>query len=496
MQQIRHVSLIAAFLMSTAIGAAAAPTFVNSLAIPGDSIDLTELNGQSGGANVNRLSVASDLYYDRSADVYYGMPDRGPGGGALTYEARIQKFKLDVDANTGVISGFNLIDTIRLTNGGANYNGQNPSLLNGSKSTLGLSLDPEGIVVDVKGNIYISDEYGPSVLQFNSNGQFVRAFTTPSNLIPREASSTVNYVDGRPTITTGRQDNRGFEGLTMSPDGSKLYAMLQDPLVNEGTNSGAADGRRSRNLRMIEFDAATGVQTRQFIYRLEALSDINARISPDSEDFGANSQGRNIGISSVTALNDHEFLVIERDNRGVGEADPLGEQDGIGLVGSKRVYKIDISGATDVKGISLDNTNGLNGATPVQKSSSPFIDIQAALAALGLPIPEKIEGLTIGPQLADGDYMILIGTDNDFSVTQPASGPQLDVCVNATMTASETVALDAGCSSGFSPIPTYLYSFRASADELSFQAPIPEPATVGLFGLGLAGLLALRRRRG
>jgi hypothetical protein len=49
------------------------------------------------------------------------------------------------------------------------------------------------------------------------------------------------------------------------------------------------------------------------------------------------------------------------------------------------------------------------------------------LTALGNKSPEKWEGLAIGPQLANGNYVVLVGTDNDYSVTQSSSGTQFDV---------------------------------------------------------------------
>ena len=49
------------------------------------------------------------------------------------------------------------------------------------------------------------------------------------------------------------------------------------------------------------------------------------------------------------------------------------------------------------------------------------------LPELGNKVPEKWEGLAIGPQLKDGSYLMLAGTDNDYSVTQNTDGDQLDV---------------------------------------------------------------------
>lgn len=473
------VSVLSAVATTTS---ALSISLTNSLTIDGNSTDLYPFAGNS--ANVNRLGgFFSDLYYDRTNDIYYGIPDRGPGGGLISYETRVQKFALDVDLDTGAISNFKLLDTIPLTNNGGKYNGLNPTLLNGNTRELGLSLDPEGFAVGTNGNFYISDEYGPSVYEFNASGSFVRAFATPNNILPL-ASGTPNYVDGRPTITSGRQDNRGFEGLTLSPDGRKLYTVLQAPLVNEGS----PDGRSSQNLRIVEYDTVTGQNLAQYAYTLESLEDINARIPGDEEDFDSDDQGRSIGLSAITALNDSEFLVIERDNRGIGEADPTGEEP----VSSKRVYKIDLSKATDISNISLSGTNTLpDDVNTVSKSL--FLDIADSLQASGQAIPEKFEGLAIGPQLTDGSYAVLIGTDNDFSVTQTGEGVQTDVCTDGT-----TVAIDAGCPEGSNLIPTYLYSFKANSSELKgfvTSKPVPEPSTtVGVVLLGLSSFWLKRRQ--
>ena len=436
-----------------------AASFVNSISIPGNATDLANTNNPS--ANTNRLGgFGSDLYFDPNSNFYYGLVDRGPGGGVIPYQTRVQQFSLNVNQSTGAISDFVLQNTILLTKDGQSFNGLNPNLLNRDSSNLGKSQDPEGFVVAPNGNFYISDEYGPSVREFRPDGSFVREFTVPSNLVPKQSDGTINYVNGRPTITSGRQDNRGFEGLAMSPDGSKLYGLLQDPLVNEGDSN---DGRRSRNVRMVEYDTATGQSTAQFIYQLEAIADINNRIPGTTNDFTATQQGRSIGISSVIAINDKEFFVIERDNRGIGVDDPTG----INPVGSKRIYKIDITGATDVSNISLAGTSSLpGGIKAVAKSSNPFIDIAAALTQAGLTIPEKIEGVTIGPRLADGTYALIVATDNDFSVTQTGSGTQLDVCSNGMQ-----VAIDSGCPNGSSLIPSLLYSFKA--DVSGYVRPVP-----------------------
>lgn len=459
-RQHRTVSL--ALLSGLAMAATAAAADLRStLVIPGAAADLRPTVAPS--ANTNRLGgFFSDLYYDRPTGALLSLPDRGPGGGTIPYDTRIQRFNLSVDPATGAISDLQLTQTTPLTTAGAAFNGLNPALLNGDPAVLGRSLDPEGLTVARNGNLYVSDEYGPSVLEFTPDGALVRAFTTPANLVPREAGGAVNLVEGRPAVVQGRQDNRGFEGVTISPDGSRLYAVLQGPLVDEGD----PDGRRGRHVRIVEFDSATGQPGRQFIYPLEPLADINARLPAGAEPFGANAQGRLIGLSAITAVNASEFLVLERDNRGLGIDDPISAKP----VASKRVYRINISGATDVSGISLAGLGELPaGITPVSKTL--FLDIAAALSEAGQTIPEKMEGLAIGPRLNDGSYALLIGTDNDFSATQNESRVQLDVCTDGMKAAQ--VALNAACPAGLSLIPTYLYSFQAEIPGFVEQARAP-----------------------
>lgn len=64
---------------------------------------------------------------------------------------------------------------------------------------------------------------------------------------------------------------------------------------------------------------------------------------------------------------------------------------------------------------------GVVGVSKVSK----LIDLAAdTLADLGNKVPEKWEGLTFGPTLADGSFLLLAGTDNDYSVARNDSNVQ------------------------------------------------------------------------
>ena len=83
--------------------------------------------------------------------------------------------------------------------------------------------------------------------------------------------------------------------------------------------------------------------------------------------------------------------MIERDNRGIGVDDPAGT----GVVGSKRIYQIDISDATDVTDVILPAD--VLPANVIAVSKSPvFIDLAANTVLPNGKIAEKWEGLASG----------------------------------------------------------------------------------------------------
>jgi len=367
-------------------GAWADPVFVNGLALDGAMLD------RSGGTEVNngRVGFFSDIYYDPHRGEWWGLSDRGPGGGTLHYATRVQRFRIKIDKKTGEISDFKIDKTVIFTDeSGAPLDGIAPNPTN----VLGNAFDPEGFVVSPRnGHFFVSDEYGPSLYEFDRHGQRVRAFTTPANLVPRNAANVPNFADDTGN-TKGKRTNRGFEGLAISPDGAFLYAILQSAMLDEGGGNGRCN-------RIVKFAAETGEAVAQYAYQME----------------GSN-QGR--GVSSLVAINDHEFLVLERNNQGVGVGAVLGTPN-------KKIYRIDITGAQDVSGV----TFAANACPPgkVTKGTAPFLDLTLnTLAELGHKSPEKMEGLAIGPTLKNGDHLLLVGTDNDYSVTQNFGSVQFDV---------------------------------------------------------------------
>jgi hypothetical protein len=434
--------------------------FVNGLALDGALLD------KSVGNNFDRrVGFFSDIYFEAGSNSWWGLSDRGPGGGTLPYDTRMQRFTLDVNANTGAISNFAIVETVKFSSGGSAMTGQAPNPTN----VLGRSFDPEGVVINPKtGTFLVSDEYGPSLYEFDRSGNMIRAFNTPANLIPRNAAGAPNYADDTGN-TLGKRTNRGFEGLAISPDGRYAYAMLQSAMLNEGAGDGVFN-------RIVKFDITTGNAVGQFAYKMDTAA-----------------RGR--GISALVALGNDKFMVLERNNRGIGVGATLAEPD-------KAVYQIDLAGATDVTNITLGTTTLPAGVVTVTKGAK-VIDLDAdTLAALGNKSPEKWEGLAVGPKLNNGKYLVLAGTDNDYSVTQNAGGVQFDVYYR--MADVDPFATSIQCPIGsvlgctgtltadFKLLPGVLHAY--SADITGYTAPIPEPETYALMLAGL-GVVAWGSRK-
>jgi len=264
------------------------------------------------------------------------------------------------------------------------------SLLSGAMSTdpMNARLDPESIRVSNDRNfVYLSDEYGPYVYEFDRHtGRRTRVFTLPAKFAIANQSGVGNdEISGN---LSGRVANKGMEGLAITPDGRTLVGAMQSALIQDGGD--AAGGI----VRIITIDIRSG-WTHEFAYQLG-----DGTVSSPKTT-----------ISDIVAINNHEFLVDERDSKGLADDSQAK---------FKRLYRIDLAGADDVSGL----VGQANLAPHVVLSKSPlpvpFLDIVSVLNASGIgsyDIPAKLEGVAFGPDVNVGGVMkhtLWVANDNDF----------------------------------------------------------------------------------
>jgi hypothetical protein len=253
-----------------------------------------------------------------------------------------------------------------------------------STNPLNGRLDPEGIRVSNDGkSVFITDEYGPYVYQFDRNsGKRIKAFTLPAYYaISKLDSVGDNEISGN---GSGRISNKGMEALAITPNGNTLVGMMQQNLAQD----------TKKYLRIITIDIATGL-THEFVYKLDKGS----------------------SVSDILAINDHEFLVDERDGAGLGDGS---------LAVVKKLYKIDLTGATDISGVAAITAANVNSITLVKKQE--FLDVLARLNANGITadkVPAKLEGVAFGPDMVIkgvNKHTLFIANDNDFLSSVPSVG--------------------------------------------------------------------------
>ena len=247
-------------------------------------------------------------------------------------------------------------------------------------------IDSEGLVVDKEGNFWIAEEGGPTIWKLNKNGVVVKRYTPYANVPGAEKEDIA--ID---TVYKYRKNNRGFEGLAMTPNG-KLYAIIQSPILYPNKTIGES----SRIHRILEIDPKTD-QMRMLAYLNDGIIGASGADQIRLRDWK---------IGDMAAINDNEFLVIEQALRG--------------LTDRKFVYKINIAKATPVNsGLyngtttleALKDSTGLanNNIVPVAKTL--FMDMLANKWPSNF---EKAEGIAL-----INDSTIAFVNDNDFGQYSP-----------------------------------------------------------------------------
>jgi Esterase-like activity of phytase len=380
--------------------------------------DLSGLNNilENGVTGNNLGGIGSGLAW-AGGNTFLAVPDRGPNataytGGAVvdntaSYISRFQTMTLTLTPNTTgsalpysltpVLTGTTLLSSPTALNYGATAglpsgvptnNSANQNYFTGRSDgfSSGLStnpnnarLDPEAIRVSNDGKtVFVADEYGPYVRQFDrSTGQLMRTFNLPNSFaVPTQTATSATEISGN---TVGRVTNKGMEGLAITPDGKKLVGFMQSPLIQDGGDGGQYN-------RIVTIDIATGA-VQQFAY--------NNKIG-----------SKTYNSSEILAVSDKKFLVLERDGKGLG--------DGSTAV-IKQLQLVDLTNAQDVS-----NVSGATALAALAVNPSLFLDLRAALNAIGITddqIPAKLEGAAFGADITIAGQLkhtLFISNDNDF----------------------------------------------------------------------------------
>jgi hypothetical protein len=349
--------------------------------VPGPNGTITSINGEGFGSSLAPVPG--------KANSFYGLTDRGPNADdplgkksepLPNFTPEIGKFKL-VDGKAELEKTILLKGpkNIKGPDGiyGQPYSGR-PPLAPDTKETIdsvtnshGMvgvpvpndpdGIDSEGLVALPDGTFWVSDEYGPYVTHFDANGYELGRLTPDQNSPNNAFHNIIGYL---PAELADRANNKGMEGLTITPDGSTLVGAMQSAL--QMPDLGSTKYSKVAVTRIITINLHT-FQTKQYLYLLD-----NPATTGDAN-------------SEITALSNTKFLVDERD----GNFEPFA---------AKTLYEVDINGATDVSGLTIGG-----------KSPEAFVgtdDTNTALAVLtnaGIHVAQKQPYLQVGTLVSQLD---------------------------------------------------------------------------------------------
>lgn len=190
-------------------------------------------------------------------------------------------------------------DYAKYYNGSASLNPNGiavDSSIRANKLLTGADLDTESVRQDKYGNMWFGDEFGPYLVKTDASGKVLsRDVSLPGVFAPENAY--------RGATAPNLGSSRGFEGMAINKGGDRLYTLLE----------GTVTGDPAKTLRINEFNIDSNAYSAgSWLYKLDA-------------------DGTNIG--DMTAINDHEFIVIERNGAtATGGGTPF-----------KKLFKIDLS---------------------------------------------------------------------------------------------------------------------------------------------------------
>lgn len=261
--------------------------------------------------------------------------------------------------------------------------------ISGTPVQLSGAIDPESTRLLSSGQLLVGDEGGGN----NTLSRYDRS------------SGALLSSIAVPEVYRHAAANGGFEGMAVNPSNGAIWAINENALPVD--KPAPASGEL---LRLQSFDA-NGNALAQFAYRTE----------PAPGSFAH-------GVSELLALPSGELLSLERTVSG----------SAAGIIFHLAIFQIDTQAATDISNLAT-----LDGAPVTSVLKKPLWSAD---------LSTNYEGMDIGPQLANGNYSLLL-------IADPISDSE---------------------------------SSKIKALQIS---SVPLPAGAWLFGSALCGMLRLRSRK-
>ena len=252
------------------------------------------------------------------------------------------------------------------------------------------NLDAEGIsYFPNKNQIFISSEgtqkpnllIPPGIFIFNMQGQWQASWKVSTLFWPENINELGKW---------GTQDNKAFEAMSINSYRDHLWvstesALYQDILPDE-------HARNRQYIRFNQFNLKDNTMIKQVVY--PAVSQIRV-----NQFTGFN------GVTDFLSLGDQKLLVVERAYLKDSSTPDNRKTD----VNSIRLFLTDCSSATDVS-----EHPSLKNKEFTTCGKRQLVDLSDIIVGT----VDNIEGITIGPEVSNGSYLMVLVSDNNFSNLQ------------------------------------------------------------------------------
>lgn len=362
----------AALMLAAALSSARADAKIEAYGeLPADTRDAA---GDTIGG------IGSALVCIPKTDLFLCLSDRGPGDGSIAYRPRLAILRI---VQNGVQLETTLVETVILRDKeGREMTGLIPDDPESAIPRLKdgrTCIDPEGLALAPDGTIYVSEEYGPAIYQFTSEGRMIRRIALPEMFRPVTREGKSDFTD-RAQLVGGRNINQGPEGLCLLPGGETAAVILQSGLVQYG-------GQRSATTWLVLLDLKTEKPVAIYSYPFTDRT-------PETD---APLRITHLSVNDLAALSDTKFLALERDRAGRnGALDPHPPR-------LKSVWLVETAGAGNL----LESKE----PAPVKKTLlfnlPDLVPDPSRLAA-------KWEGIAVLPGSNEREITLLMSADNDF----------------------------------------------------------------------------------
>lgn len=318
------------------------------------------------GSNVSStIGGLSAIDYNPNTGNYYAQIDGRNStalGGARFYTLDLDVSKFQKSNTPGSAGVTYLASTNILSSTGTAYTQteRDPEAIRYNAATNSLFFSSEGFRQN--GNVR-----APTIQEMALNGSYIRDFAVPAKFVQ------TGSVAGTSAGDKGVRDNLGFEPMTLSTDGSKLYTANESALIQDGATSTNSTGAK---VRFTEYNMTTGQAGAEFVYALN------------------NKSGR--GLVEMLAIGDRQFLTLERS--------------GSYSIG---IYYTDARNATDVS--SFDSLSAAGSYTAMTKSL--VLDLGTVKNTDGSALKlGNVEGMTFGADL-NGQHTLILVSDNNLATS-------------------------------------------------------------------------------